>query len=129
MKTIWNPNAAANWSLIFTPAFGSYIHYKNWKELGDDNKAKTSLIWTIVAIIMTIVTVFVPAELGGNQVLFIFLVIWYFANGRAQSKYIKQNNIEYSKKGWGLPIVFGVLYLVLFIGIATALEVAGIIQM
>lgn len=24
--TIWNPNAASNWSLIFSPAFGSYLH-------------------------------------------------------------------------------------------------------
>jgi predicted amidophosphoribosyltransferase len=29
-NAIWNPNAASNWSLVFTPAFGSYLHARNW---------------------------------------------------------------------------------------------------
>ena len=33
---IWNPNAAANWSLIFTPAFGAYIQMLNWQRLGQE---------------------------------------------------------------------------------------------
>ena len=33
-REIWNPNAAANWSLLFTPAFGAYIHYLNWQKMG-----------------------------------------------------------------------------------------------
>lgn len=27
---LWNPNAAANWCLLFTPSFGSWLHMKNW---------------------------------------------------------------------------------------------------
>ena len=26
---LWNPNAAANWSLLFSPAFGAWLHMKN----------------------------------------------------------------------------------------------------
>ena len=28
--TLWNPSAAANWSLIFTPAFGSDYARRPW---------------------------------------------------------------------------------------------------
>lgn len=32
--TLWNPNAAVNWSVLFTPIFGAWIQAKNWKALG-----------------------------------------------------------------------------------------------
>lgn len=32
---LWNPNAAANWSLLFTPLFGAYLHMLNWRSLGE----------------------------------------------------------------------------------------------
>ena len=36
---LWNPNAAANWSLLFSPAFGAFVHMKNWQALGEPEKA------------------------------------------------------------------------------------------
>ena len=30
---LWNPNAAASWSLLFSPAFGAFLHMKNWQAL------------------------------------------------------------------------------------------------
>jgi len=36
---IWNPNAAANWSILFTPAFGSYLQMLNWRTLSEPAKA------------------------------------------------------------------------------------------
>ena len=39
---LWNPNAAANWSLLLSPAFGAFLHMKNWEELGEPAKAAAS---------------------------------------------------------------------------------------
>ena len=30
---LWNPVAAAVWSIVLTPAFGAYLHAKNWETL------------------------------------------------------------------------------------------------
>ena len=39
---IWNPSAAASWSLPFSPIFGAYLHMLNWRALGDEQKAATA---------------------------------------------------------------------------------------
>jgi hypothetical protein len=39
---LWNPNAAASWSLLFTPIFGSLLHMKNWQAMGNREKAASS---------------------------------------------------------------------------------------
>jgi hypothetical protein len=36
---LWNPNAAANWSLLFSPMFGAWLHMKNWAALGEPERA------------------------------------------------------------------------------------------
>jgi hypothetical protein len=93
---LWNPNAATNWSILFTASFGAFIHFKNWKELDQPTRAKTSLIWAIVGMVITLAapTLSIP-----------YLMIWYFINGRSQPKYLKENNIQYQKKGWGAPLL------------------------
>ena len=29
-NALWNPNTAANWSFLFSPLFGAYLHALNW---------------------------------------------------------------------------------------------------
>ena len=43
-NAIWNPNAASNWSIIFTPAFGSYLHALNWRTLGEEEHARSAML-------------------------------------------------------------------------------------
>ena len=43
--SLWNPNAAASWSLIFTPIFGAILHMKNWEALGEPQKAAGARSW------------------------------------------------------------------------------------
>lgn len=38
-RAIWNPAAAACWSIVFTPAFGAYLVMRNWQVLGEDARA------------------------------------------------------------------------------------------
>jgi hypothetical protein len=44
-SAIWNPAAAACWSIIFTPAFGAYIVMRNWEALGDSRQATIARKW------------------------------------------------------------------------------------
>ena len=94
---LWNPNAAANWSLLFSPAFGAYLHMKNWEALGDNDKAKSSKSWFISSIILSIL------GLG-----FFVLVAWYFSIGKKQTKYVKEKfGDRYTRKSWGAPLLIG----------------------
>lgn len=54
---LWNPNAAASWSLLLSPAFGAILHLKNWQRLGEPGKAATSRIWAIVTVALLAVVI------------------------------------------------------------------------
>ncbi|MGB0769032.1 MAG: hypothetical protein ACPGYV_15145, partial [Phycisphaeraceae bacterium] len=47
---LYSPNAAANWSLLFTPIFGAYLHAKNWRAIGDADRADTNIKWMWIGI-------------------------------------------------------------------------------
>lgn len=49
---LWNPNAAANWSLLFSPAFGAFLHMKNWQALGQPNKATSAKVWFVLSLVV-----------------------------------------------------------------------------
>ena len=94
---LWNPNAAANWSLLFSPVFGAYIHTKNWEALGDSKKAKQSKIWFYASFLSLIY------PLG-----FFVLITWYFSIGKKQATYINEKFGEnYSRKSWSTPLLIG----------------------
>jgi hypothetical protein len=109
---IWNPNAAANWSLVFTPAFGSFLQARNWSEMNQSGRAKGSMAWFFISLLAPIVFI----TLAGTQYLagfaFWLLVIWYVFSGRKQVKYVKETHGDaITKKGWLKPlaIAFGIL--------------------
>ena len=49
---LWNPNAAANWCLIFTPAFGAFLNMLNWDALGEGERAASSKRWFAASLVM-----------------------------------------------------------------------------
>ncbi|WAU72373.1 zinc ribbon domain-containing protein [Acinetobacter sp. TR11] len=111
---LWNPNAAANWSLLFTPIFGSYLQMKNWQALGkleDANTAKNWIIFTIIFILfINFATPFIWDDIEKVTTIsrglgFWYIIIWYFAYARKQPKYVKENlNDKYQKKSWLTPL-------------------------
>jgi hypothetical protein len=114
---IWNPNAAANWSLIFTPAFGAYLQMRNWRALGEPEKAASSQNWFYVGLGMLLVYVLMgvfvsdpkAADSGARGLGFLFLLVWYFSSGRTQGKYVKEKfGKTYAKKPWGRALLIGV---------------------
>src|SRR3990172_9439245 len=80
---LWNPEAAGGWSLIFTPIFGAILVLKNWQALGAKEKIRGAQLWLIASIIMVVVQILV-----GIPLLFVYLVIWYFASAKSQAKYV-----------------------------------------
>jgi hypothetical protein len=114
---IWNPNAAANWSLLFTPAFGSYLQMINWRTLGENGKAISSQNWFYISLGILVIYVLMgifmdnpkEAESAVRGLGFLFLLVWYFSSGRAQGKYVKARfGKTYAKKPWGKPLFIGV---------------------
>ena len=122
---LWNPNAAANWSLLFSPILGAWLHAKNWKELGQHDRAKKSMIWVYVGFVFLLVNLFLPDNAGSGPGL-IFILAWYFSSAKGQVNYLKENNINYEKKAWGKPLLLGlaglVAYFVFAVGIISATE-------
>lgn len=130
---LWNPGAAASWSLLLSPVFGSILHMKNWQALGENAKADASKRWAI-ANVLFILAVFAAAfivpesrqadslsRLGGLAML----ILWYFASGKAQMAYVdKRFGKTYPKRGWGKPLMFGVLGIIGFIVVAMIIGVA-----
>ncbi len=115
--SLWNPNSAGLWSLLFTPAFGSYVQMLNWRELGEDKKAQTSQIWFYISLgflaLVLISSIFIPEESGDAIIRasgLAFLIGWYAANGHQQGKYVKEqlSNV-YVKKPWLPALGYAVL--------------------
>ena len=128
-EPIWNPNAAANWSYIFTPVFGSYIQMSNWRTLGDVDKAASAKIWFYISILVLAALigmyVFVPerSQLKGQSggIATLYLLIWYFAAARNQVKFVKNKfGGNYIRKSWLKPLVIGVAGIFSLISISLA---------
>ena len=53
---LWNPRAAADWSILFTPVFGAWLQARNWKNLNEPDKAAKSMNWVNVGIVILILS-------------------------------------------------------------------------
>ena len=135
---LWNPNAAANWSLLLSVAFGAWLHARNWDAMGEPARAAASRRWvwgSIAAMTaLGLVNVFLPRagtllRLGGIALL----VTWYVAEARPQVRYVAgRYGLKYPRKGWGMPILaaLGVLalYTVAMFAVGFAMAAAGVLR-
>jgi hypothetical protein len=120
---IWNPNSAANWSLLFSPAFGAYLHMKNWDALGEPVKASVAKVWVLVTLLalagIILAAAFLPnpRSLDGvsRTVGLVLLLSWYFSSGRSQVEYVKARyGKDYPRRNWAKPLLLGCLALIGF---------------
>jgi len=111
--------------LLLTPAFGAWLHAKNWKELGHSDKAKTSMFWVYAFIAIWVTTWFVSAVTPQiSRVIFgVFLVAWWMKSGNEQYKFVSEQCPSYHKKGWTRPLVIAVVSLGWIIGLISATNV------
>ena len=129
---IWNPNAAANWSIVFTPVFGSYLQMLNWRSLGEQGRAEASRRWFYVGLCMLLVYLLigmlVPDEKAADGAArglgLVFLVTWYFVSARTQAKYVKAKyGTEYLRQPWGRALLYGVAGIVAYFALAVVLNI------
>lgn len=126
---LWNPNAAGCWSLLFTPAFGAYLHAQNAKSLGRDAEAKgnlttfyLNLVYVVFALISIIFIPSIPqAAFTGTSIA--LLISWYVSFCKKQAQYVKETYGEnYQRKSWGMPLLIGFAGLIVFFAIGFVLE-------
>ncbi len=121
---LWNPNAAANWSLLFSPVFGAWLHAKNWTALGNATKAKQSMYWVYGGIAAWFFAVFLPETIA-RGVGFGFLLGWYISFATQQVKYVKDAlGGVYEKKGWAKPLGIAVGCLAAFFFVVGAVTLS-----
>lgn len=128
---MWNPNAAALWSLVLTPAFGAFLQMKNWQALGEPARAETSRKWFVGVIAAmlgaALLAALLPETKAIDAVSRVFgvalLVTWYLQNGREQVQFVLgRHGKAYPRRSWALALLGGVLGLAAYVG---ALFVVG----
>lgn len=127
---LWNPNAAANWSLLFSSAFGAYLQMLNWRALGEPEKAAASQRWFFGSLAVfgfcVLLGVFMEESKAADALTrllgFTLLVTWYFVSGRSQAKYVKAKfGDSYPRKPWGKALLIGVGGMVGFFVVAVVI--------
>jgi len=130
---LWNPGAAARWSLIFTPTFGAILHAKNWAALGEMEKARGQRIWAIANLVYVLVVIAGSAMLPDSKGLDAIvrfsglgiLLAWYFTGGKVQVAYVKEHfGDNYPRRGWGAPLLIAVACFAALVGVMIAVLVA-----
>ena len=131
---LWNPGAAANWSLLFSPAFGAFLHMKNWEALGEPDKAAAAKKWVVLTLIVLALLPVATVLLANNGSMaavprltgIVLLFGWYFSNGRGQMAYVNSKfGKRYPRRGWGKPVLIAVSALVGFYIYAVVVVIAG----
>ena len=128
--SMWNPGAIANWSILFSPIFGGWLMSSNWKEIGDEKKAKSSMLWVYAGIALIVITLILnffvlPEGKSANGLFLLYFVAWRFTSAKSQLIYVKNNLPDgYTKKGFIKPISIAIsilfVYVALVLGVATA---------
>ena len=124
---LWNPNAAASWSLLFTPVFGTILHWRNWSAMGETKHAAAAKTWLIAAVVVIIVLlVLIYAGLAARGTVrianVVFLLTWYFAAAKPQAKAVAERFGEaYPRRGWLVPIAIALTAIIAAIAGITVL--------
>lgn len=107
---LWNPNAAANWSLLLSPTFGSLLHYLNWGRLGRPQEQRKALVWVAVSFVVMLAAVIVPEvhQMTMRYVMLGILLGWYFAHAKKQVAVVQElYGKNYPRRSILLAVVLG----------------------
>ncbi len=118
---LWNPEAAAAWSLLFSPVFGTWVHLKNWQALGDAGRVRLAWAWLAAAIVVFFTTLgfrlwplfassYDADTLQYSQWLpYVFLLAWFFGSAQAQVRTMRARFGEhYARKRWKAPMLWAI---------------------
>jgi len=126
---LWNPNAAASWSLVFSPVFGAVLHMKNWQAMGEPAKAAAARNWALASVAFFAVLILSTIALPESKVIdllsraggLVLLLGWYYASGKAQNAAVlARYGKNYRRKGWAKPLLVALAAVVGFFVLAGA---------
>ncbi|NUZ06024.1 hypothetical protein [Piscinibacter koreensis] len=127
---LWNPGVAASWSLLLSPAFGAFLHMKNWQAMGEHEKAATAKGWMIGTLILLFCLILASSFWADSKPLerllsfagMGLLFSWYFSSGKAQMAFVKARyGKAYPRKGWLKPMLLALAVFVGFVAAGTAM--------
>ena len=106
-KVIIAPNLVCNFSLIFGPFFGAFLHAKNWRALKKPKVASKTWYWAFAAYgIGWLIAFGFSSEFSHHnnsapsRVGYLFAVfLWYFAAGRPHVKYCERLTSQLKREG------------------------------
>lgn len=139
---LWNPNAAANWSLLFTPIFGALVQMKNWQALGEPERAASSRNWAVIGfvfmLLVVLATVFLAESRSADALIrafaLAFLLSWYFSAAKHQVRFVENRfGKTYPRRPWKIPLLLGLagtlgIYVLAFVAVMLA-DLAGLISL
>ncbi|WEF32443.1 hypothetical protein [Pseudoduganella chitinolytica] len=112
---LWNPWAAAGWSLLFSPAFGAWLHAANWHALGRPDKAVAARRWGWL-VILAILLAGVMAALFERYARHLPLVAtvaltatWVGFPAREHCRYVRATTgDDYRRRRWWPALLGGI---------------------
>jgi hypothetical protein len=135
---LWNPQAAALWSLLFSPVFGAWLHALNWRALGDPERQRRSVRWMMAGLAICVFYVVVGlawadpdiADRISSATALAYLLAWYLGPGREQIRTVREHHGQaYPRRAWGRVLGIAVLawvgYLLLAALAGLLLGIAG----
>lgn len=133
---LWNPWAAAGWSLLFSPAFGAWLHAANWRALGRPDKAVAARRWGWFVIATILLSGMAAAlfELYARHLpglaIAALTAAWYGFPAREHCRYVRNaTGGRYRRRRWGPALLGGVagwgLLALVSLGAATLLVGLG----
>ncbi|ATQ78223.1 hypothetical protein CR152_29715 [Massilia violaceinigra] len=107
--TLWNPDAAACWSLLLTPLFGTYLIIRNWEALGEPGRAVRACWWFALSLVMLILNFYYSLLCGESLPIrmsnVIFLLVWYIAEASPQERFIRERlGTDYARQSWAVAL-------------------------
>ena len=134
---LWNPFWTLVWSAIFTPIFGAMIQHLNWKALGQDAQAASSLLWVKASAAFYVLYLvaepwlpesdYLPYAFAGTSLL--LWLVWMATNGLKQQRYVaEQFGQHYHHKLWGRPMMLGAFFWVIWMAVSLTYVLALILS-
>jgi hypothetical protein len=131
---LWNPMAAAWWSLLLTPLFAAILLDHNWRSLGNREKSFWSRVLILTAggaLAAGLISAIIPTSAATDKVITglgkivgITLTASCFSIARAQRQFLSEaGRSKYEKRRWGRPIAMGGISLAAYIGLIFAIAI------
>jgi hypothetical protein len=113
-QAVWNPSIAACWSVIFTPAFGSWLLMRNWEALGDLRQAEAARKWfafSIGLLAVRLLSAAINTRLNSQSNLLLWvswgwLLVWWIVAVAPQARLVRARfGADFPRLGWDYALL------------------------